>query len=150
MKKTRATGLPKRLQQARTEAERAISRGYKTALEALPAGPRKVVKDVADQLEATAEQVTERGEKVLNLAAKRRKALVAQIEKAAKAFERRGERVLARSGKLVARFEQAAADAVRPFARRLDIAALSELEQLQKRLVQVERKLSNGKRRAAA
>jgi hypothetical protein len=151
MKKgTKRVGLPKRLQRVQVEAERAISRGYKAALETLPSGPRKVVKDFADQLEATAEELSERGEKILKQAEKRRKAFVARVDKAARAFERRGERVLTRGSKLVASFERAVADAVRPVARRLDIAALSELELLSKRLAQIERRLANGTRRAAA
>jgi hypothetical protein len=145
----RAT-LPKRLQRVQSDVERVIGRGYRVALGALPAGPRKAVKDLADQLEATAEQVTERGEQVLKLAQKRRKALITRLEKAAKAFERNGERAVARGTKLVASFEQAAADAVRPWARRLDIAALSEVEEIGKRLAQIERKIANGTRRRAA
>jgi hypothetical protein len=151
MKKgSRRGAFPKRLQRVQNEVERAISRGYHVALEALPPGTRKAVKDLAGQFEVTAEQVTERGERVLKLAQKRRKALIARVERAAKAFERRSERAVARSTKLIASFEQAAAEAVRPLARRLDIAALSDVEQLSKRLSQVERKLANGTRRAAA
>lgn len=153
-KNTRRGALPKRIQRVQAQAEKAISRSYKAALELLPAGPRKVVKDVASQLEATAEQLTERGEKALKTAEKQRKALLSRVEKAAKAFERRSGRALTtvetRGAKLVETFQQAAADVVRPIVRRLDIATLSEVEQLGKRLSQVERRLANGTRRAAA
>jgi hypothetical protein len=152
MKKARRTGLPKQVKRA--QAEKAISRGYKATLELLPAGPRKVVKELANQLETTAEELTARGQKVLKLADKRRKALVERVERAARTFERRGERALntieSRGNKLVARVERTAADVVRPLARRLDIAALSEVEQLSKRLTLLERKLVHGARRRAA
>ena len=46
--------------------------------------------------------------------------------------------------------ERTAADVVRPLARRLDIAALSEVEDLSKRLALLERKLVHGARRRAA
>ena len=154
MKKTRRTGLPKQVKRVQAEAEKAISRGYKATLELLPAGPRKVVKELASQIETTAEELTERGQKVLKLADKRRKAVVERVEHAARRFERRSERALnmieTRGGKLVARVERTAADVLRPLARRLDIAALSEVEQLGKRLAQLERKLANGARRRAA
>jgi hypothetical protein len=154
MKKTRRTGLPKQVKRVRAEAEKAIGRGYKATLELLPAGPRKVVKELASQLETTTEELTARGQKVLRLADKRRKALVERVERAARTFERRGERALnrieSRGSKLVARVERTAADVVRPLARRLDIAALSEVEDLSKRLALLERKLVHGARRRAA
>ena len=154
MKKTRRTGLPKQVKRVQAEAEKAISRGYKATLELLPAGPRKVVKDLANQLETTAEELTTRGQKVLKLADKRRKALVERVEHAAKTFERRSERALntieRRGSNLVSRVERTAADVLRPLARRLDIAALSQVEELGKRLAQLERKLVNGARRRAA
>ena len=153
MKKTTPRqAVQKRIAKAQVEADRAISRGYKAALEMLPSGPRKVVKDLASQIETTAEQLTERGEKAFKLADKRRKALLGQVEKAAKAFERRGTRALAtveaRSNKLRARLEQVAADAVRPIAHTLDLATLSDVRHLGNRLAQVERRVS-GRRRAA-
>jgi hypothetical protein len=154
MKKTRRNGLPKQVKRVQAEAEKALSRGYNATLELLPAGPRKVVKELANQLESTAEELTERGQKVLKLADKRRKVLVGRVEHAAKAFERRGERAFARietrGNRLMARVERAAADVLRPLARRLDIAPLSQVEQLSKRLAQVERKLVHGARRRAA
>lgn len=154
MKKSpKRTQLTKRLQRVQSETEKVISRSYKAALELLPPAPRKVVKDVASQLEATAEEFNERGEKALKTADKQRKALLSRVEKAAKAFERRSGRALAmvetRSAQLVESFQQAAADAVRPIVRRLDIATLSDVENLGRRLAQVERKLTNGRRRAA-
>jgi len=153
-KRTERRVLQKRLARAQVEAERAVSRGYKAALELLPSGPRRVVTELADQLEATAEQLSERGEKALKFAEKRRRALVGRVEKAARAFERRSGRALAavetRGNQLVTRFEQAAADAVRPIARRLELATLTDVHQLGRRLAQVERKVANGRRRAAA
>ena len=54
-----------------------------------------------------------------------------------------------RGSKLVSSIEQTAADVLRPLAKRLDIAPLSELQDLSKRLAQVERKLTTGRRAAA-
>lgn len=154
MRKARRNGLPKQVKRVQAEAEKAISRGYKATLELLPAGPRKVVKELATQLETTTEDLTARGQKVLKLADKRRKALVGRVENAARVFERRSERALARiesrGSKLVARVERTAADVLRPLARRLDLAARSEVEELSKRLAHVERKLVTGARRRAA
>src|SRR5215475_9819403 len=42
-KRTERRVLQKRLARAQVEAERAVSRGYKAALELLPSGPRRVV-----------------------------------------------------------------------------------------------------------
>lgn len=163
-KKTKRTALPKRVQRAQAEAEKAISRGYKATLDLLPAGPRKVVKDLASQIETTAEDLSERGQKVFKLAEKRRKAFVDRVEKAAKSLEKQSGRALAtldrrtaklvdtvgnRGVKFVTTVEQVAADVLRPIAKRLDIAPLSELEDLSKRLAQVERKLTTGRRAAA-
>lgn len=153
-KTTRRVAVPKRFERVQAEAERAISRGYKATLELLPAGPRKAVKEFTSQIETTAEELSKRGQRALKVAAKRRKALLGSVEKAVRALGRRGERARAtaetRGTTLAATVEQAAADFVRPLARRLDIAALSEVERLSKRMAQLERKLGNGPRRAAA
>ena len=153
-KTTRRVAVTRRLERVQAEAQRAINRGYHATLELLPAGPRKAVKELASQIETTAEELAKRGQKALKSAEKRRKAFVGGVEKVAKAFERRGQRARAtvetQGTKLVATVEQAAADIVRPLARRLDIATLSDVERLGKRLAQVERRLGNGTRRAAA
>lgn len=151
-KTTRRVGLAKRFERVQTEAERVISRGYKATLELLPPGPRKTVKEFTGQIEAAAEALNKRGQQALKLAEKRRKALVGSVEKAARAFSRRSERALEamETTRLAATVEQAAADFVRPLARRLDIATLSDVERLSKRLAHLERKLGNGTRRAAA
>jgi hypothetical protein len=150
---TRRTVLPKRLQRVQSEAERAIGRGVKAALELLPAGPRKAVKELAGQFEATAQELAARGERVLKVAQKRRTALLHRVEKVTKAFERRGARartvLAARGTRLAAAIERGAVDVVRPLARRLDLATQSELAQLSKRLTQLERRLQSTRRAAA-
>ena len=153
-KATRRTVLTKRFERVQAEAERAVRRGYHATLELLPAGPRKAVKELASQLESAAEELNERGQKVLKAAEKRRKALIGQVEKAVTTVERRSARALTalekRGTKLVTNVEQTVAGLVRPVARRLDLAARSEVEILSKRLAQLERKLTHGTRRAAA
>jgi hypothetical protein len=153
-KTTRRTTVTKRFERVQAEAERAVRRGYHATLELLPAGPRKAVKALASQLESTAEELNERGQKMFKAAEKRRKALLGRVEKAVTTVERRSARALTtlekRGVKLVTNVEQTVAGLVRPVARRLDLAALSEVEELGKRLAQLERKLANGTRRAAA
>ena len=153
-KTTRRVGVTTRLNRIQSEAERAISRGYRATLELLPAGPRKAVKEFTSQLEATAEDLSKRGQRALNAVERQRKTLRRRVDQAVRAVERRGERALAtvetQRTKLVATVERRAAQAVKPLVRRLDLATASDVERLGKRLAHLERRLANGTRRAAA
>jgi len=153
-KTTRRVGVTTRLNRIQSEAERAISRGYRATLELLPAGPRKAVKEFTSQLEATAEDLSKRGQRALNAVERQRKTLRRRVDQAVRAVERRGERALAtveaQRTKLVATVERRAVQAVKPLARRLDLATGSDVERLGKRLAHLERRLANGTRRAAA
>jgi len=153
-KTTRRVGVTTRLNRIQSEAERAISRGYRATLELLPAGPRKAVKEFTSQLEATAENLSKRGQRALNAVERQRKTLRRRVDQAVRAVERRGERALAtveaQRTKLVATVERRAVQAVKPLARRLDLATGSDVERLGKRLAHLERRLANGTRRAAA
>jgi len=152
-KTTRRVGLPKRLERVQAEAERAISRGYNATLGLLPAAPRKAVKEFAHQLEATAETLSKRGQQAFKSVERRGKALVNRVERAVRAVERRGERALAsvetQGAKLASTVEQRAARIVRPLARRLEIATLTDVERLSRRVAQLERRRSGGVKRAA-
>jgi len=140
----RRNGLVKRLGKVQAQAERALTRGYHATLDLLPDGPRKAVKQVTHQLEAQAGELSRRSQKALGEVEKRSQVLIGRVEKAVRTVGRRGERVLAavdtRRANLLATLERRVADAVRPVAHGLDLATLSDLERLSRRLTQLERK----------
>jgi len=147
MKKNgRRAGLAKRISRVQARAERAATHGYRATLDLLPNGPRKAVKQATHQLEAQAEELSRRSQKALGEVEKRSQALIGRVEKALKTVGRRGERLLAtvdtRRAQLIATLEKAVAEAVRPLAHGLDLATLSDLERLSRRLTQLERKRS--------
>ena len=155
MKKSkRRTGLTARFGQAQANAERALGRGYDATLQILPPRSRKAVQQLASQIGATAEDVGARGRQVLRAVSKQRQVLQDRLEQGVRRVGRRGERARAaletRGTRLIGTIERQAAAIVKPLVRRLDIAAASEVEQLRKRLAQLERKLATGGRRAAA
>jgi hypothetical protein len=153
MKKTTRRGsLPKRLERAQAQAERAINRGYSATLDLLPAAPRKAVKELAHQLESTAEALTKRGQRVFKSVERRGRELVSRVERAVRAVERRRERAVARvetqRAKLASTVEHGAARIVRPLVRRLEIATLPDVERLSRRVAQLERRRGGVKRAA--
>jgi hypothetical protein len=165
--------IPKRVGKVQAEAEKALGRGYRATLKALPAGPRKVVREFAEQIEETADDLTRRGKRTLRTVEQRGKTLTGRVEKAVEGLQKRGK-------KLVGRFERAFADlgrrrdralktatkqvksavasletsvaglerrtvgAINPIVQRLEIATHADLEKLSRRVAQLERK--NGRR----
>lgn len=152
-KSTRRVGLPKQLGRIQAEAEKAINRGYRATLELLPERPRKVVKELTSQIEAGANDLAKRSEKAFKTVEKRGNELVGRVEKAVRTLERRSGRVLTtvetQGAKLISTIEHRAAQVVRPLVRRLDIATLSDIERLSRRLAQLERRRTVGVKRAA-
>jgi len=150
---TRRTGMAKRLGTVQAQAERVISRGYETTLGMLPPGPRQAVKDLAKQLEATADELSKRRAQTVKAVVKRSKALNERVASAARSMERRRNRVLTTAEKrgtaLLSTVERRVAEVLRPIARRLELATVRDLEQLTRRLAQLERKLNGSRRRAA-
>ena len=140
----RRKGLTTAIGRVQAQAERALSRGYKATLELLPDGPRKAVKQVASQLEAQASGFGRRGQKALNGVEKQSEALRQRIERALKVVERRSGRALAsvdaQRARLVTTLERRVADVVRPLAHGLDLATLSDIERLSRRVALLERK----------
>jgi len=151
-KETRRGSLPRRLERVQTQAERAINRGYSATLDLLPPAPRKAVKELAHQLETTAEALSKRGQRAFRLVERRGRALVSRVEQAVRAVERRRERAVARVEAQRARFastvEHGAARIVRPLVHRLEIATLPDVERLSRRVAQLERKRGGVKRAA--
>ena len=151
MKKTaKRTGVAARFERAQADAERAIGRGYEATLRLLPPQSRKAVKRLASQIGSTAEDVRARGRDALRAVEKQGDALRDRFERAIERRERTRAAIQRRGAELVTAFERRLVRAVKPFVRRFDIAAASEVEQLRKRLAQLERKLGAGARRAAA
>jgi hypothetical protein len=151
MKKTaKRTRAAARFERAQADAERAIGRGYEATLRLLPPRSRKAVKQLASQIGSTAEDMRARGREALRTVEKQGEALRERFELAIERRERVRAALQRRGAELVTAFERQLARAVKPFVRRFDIAAASEVEQLRKRLAQLERKLAAGARRAAA
>lgn len=175
---TTGRAVLKRVRKGQVEAEKVLARGYKATLKALPPGPRKAVQGVADQLEVAADELTRRGKQTLHAVEKRGKTLAGGAEKAVAGLERRRRSLFAQAERLVAdldrrrgralqaaekriaaalhrvergaaRLEQRVAAAIRPLAKRLDLAAQSEIDRLTKRVAQLERKLARRVKLAA-
>lgn len=116
-KRTILGDLPKRFEKAQTRAEKAINRTWKAALDLLPATPRKTVKSFGTR-----------------------------VEKAAKGFDRRRrqalKRVDSRRKNLVSDLEKRATGAVKPLVDRLDVASRRDVERLNRRIAQLERRVA--------
>lgn len=109
-------GLPKRVQKARTRAEKLLGSAWKQALDTLPTRQRRAVKDVTARLEKATTELQRHRTRAL-------KEVTAQREQ------------------LVARVEHRAAQAVKPLARIVDVASRSDVERLSKRISQLERRV---------
>src|SRR5512139_3991449 len=88
--------LPKRIERAQAEAEKALNRGVKATLQMLPPGPRKAVRDLGHQIDDAATELRTRGRKVLRTVERRGEAVADRVEAAVNRAERRGERALRR------------------------------------------------------
>lgn len=112
---------PKQVDRTRVRAEKLAKR----ALDLLPKNSRKMVKDVTSR-----------------------------VEKATRDLQRRSERAMkdaeAQRKKLVSAVERGAADVVKPLVDRLDIASRADVNRLSRRIAQLERKVQQQTRRAAA
>jgi len=119
--------LPKQLRQARTRTEKLVNRTWKQALGLLPAGPRKQVRNAAARFEKTATNLQKRGDRAVKNARKR-------------------------GGDLVNRVETRVVEAIKPVVHRLDIATRNDVERLNRRVAQLERRFTRkaGKPRQAA
>ena len=117
--------LEKQVGKARARAEKIAKRTWNETLELLPASQRKAIRNAT-----------------------------ARIEKATRDLQRRSEKAIkdinARGKKIMAEVERRAASAARPIIERLDVATRAEVERLSKRVAQIERKLQQEARRAAA
>lgn len=109
--------LPKQLRQARTRTEKLVNRTWNQALDSLPTGPRKRVKNAVARVEKTATNLQKRGEKALKNARKQ------------------GEN-------LVNRVETRVVDAMKPVVHRLDIATRHDVERLNRRMAELERRFT--------
>jgi len=147
----RAT-LPKRIERAQAEAEKAISRGYKATLQLLPPGPRKAVRELGSQLDEAASDLRARGRKVLRTVEKRGERVADRVEAVVAQAERRGEKAFKRaereSAKWLEAFETGARRALRAVVDQLDIASAHDVSLLNRRVANLERKLTTRKRAA--
>lgn len=144
--------LPKRIERAQAEAEKAISRGYKATLQLLPPGPRKAVKDLGAQLDDATTELRARGRKALRSVERRGEAVADRVEAVVAQAERRSEKAFKRaereSAKWLEAFETGARRAVRAVVEQLDIASAHDVSQLSRRIATLERKLTTRKRAA--
>lgn len=140
-------GLPKRVDKARTRAEKIIGSALKQAVEALPSQPRKALKDATAQFEKVTAAVQKRQARAL-------KDVTAQIGQVASAVQKRQARVLkevtARRDRLVATVEKQAVAVVKPIVARLDVASRADVNRLSKRVAQLEKRVSGRSKQAAA
>ena len=117
--------LPKQVDELVGRAEKLIGQTWDQALDLLPAGPRKTVKDVSARVAKVRTDLRKQGRAALTRADARREKLVATIEKQA-------------------------AQVIRPIVRGLDVATRADLDALRKRLTQLERRIEQTKERVAA
>lgn len=140
-------GIPKRVDKARTRAEKLIGSAWKQAVEALPTQPRKVLKDATAQLEKVTVAVQKRQARAL-------KDVTAQIEQVAAAVQKRQKRVLkevtARRDRFVATVEKQAVAVVKPIVARLDVASRTDVDRLSKRVALLERRVTPKSKQAVA
>jgi hypothetical protein len=144
--------LPKRIERAQADAEKAISRGYKATLKMLPPGPRKAVRGLGNQLDEAASELRARGRKVLRTVERRGERVADRVEAVVNRAERRGEKAFKRAeregSKWLEALETGARRGLRAVAEQLDLASAHDVAQLHKRVVTLERKL-NGRKASA-
>lgn len=147
----RAT-LPKRIERAQAEAEKAISRGYKATLQLLPPGPRKAVRELGSQIDEAASELRARGRKVLRGVEKRGERVADRVDAVVARAERRGGKAFKlaerESAKWLEAFETGARRALRAVVEQLDIASAHDVSLLNRRVANLERKLTTRKRAA--
>lgn len=147
--------LPRPLERAQAEAEKALTRGVKATLELLPSDTRKAVRELGAQLEDAASDLRTRGRKVVTAVEKRGSALVGEVERAVSRLDKRRAKVVKtanqESARLIARLQRRAETVLRTVADTFDVASAQDVAALGKRLTQLERKLSSkpARRRAA-
>ncbi|MFN8643496.1 MAG: hypothetical protein U0802_18235 [Candidatus Binatia bacterium] len=146
------TALPKRIERAQAEAEKALNRGVKKTLQMLPPGPRKAVRELGSQLDEAASDLRARSRKVLRTVERRGEAMADRVEAVVHRAERRGERALKqaeREGtKWLEAIETGAKRVMRAVVERLDVASAHDVSALARRVAVLERKLT-GRKRAA-
>lgn len=132
--------LTKAVEGVLKQARGAVDRSWKATLKALPDGSEKAVRDLSKRVDQMAKDLR-----------KSRKDLTKRVEKTVNDIDRRGRRAFARVEKrgneILGNAEERTAGALKPLAKRLDIASHSEVAALQKRLARVESKISSAKAR---
>jgi polyhydroxyalkanoate synthesis regulator phasin len=108
--------LPKQLRTVRHDIERAARRAWKEAVDALPAAPRKAVRNLVQEFERATAQVRKR------------------VKKTRADVEARGER-------LVDTVTERAEKVLNPMVRRLDVASRSDVDRLRKRIAALEKRI---------
>jgi hypothetical protein len=141
--------LPKRIERAQVEAEKALNRGVKATLKMLPPGPRKTVRELGD----AAGELRARGRKALRRVERRGERVVDRVGAAINRAERRGERALRRAERESTRWleaiETGARRVMRTMVERLDVASAHDVAALSKRVAMLERKFTVMRKRAA-
>ncbi len=147
--------LPKRIERAQVEAEKALGRGVKATLELLPSDTRKAVRELGAQLEEATSDLRTRGRKVLTVVEKRGSALAGQVERTVATLDKRRAKALKtaerESARWLGQLQRGAERVLRTVADTFDVASAGEVAKLGKRLSQIERKLGGktARRRAA-
>ncbi|MDX2165611.1 MAG: hypothetical protein SF182_01045 [Deltaproteobacteria bacterium] len=147
--------LPKPLERAQAEAEKALTRGVKATLDLLPSDTRKAVRQLGAQLEETATALRARGRKVVTAVEKRGTSLVGEVERAVARLEKRRAKALKSADKestrLIGLVQAHAGSVLRAVAETFDVASAQDVANLGKRLTQLERKLTGkpARKRAA-
>lgn len=144
--------LPKRIERAQVEAEKALNRGVKATMKMLPPGPRKTVRDIGNQIDDAATELRARGRKVMRTVERRGEAVADRVEAAFTRAGRRGERALKRAeregAKWMEAIETGARRVMKAMVERLDVASAHDVALLKRRVAMLERKLTVRKRAA--
>ncbi len=108
--------LPKRVAELQRTMQKRVRKGLEGAVELLPPAPRKAVKRLTASVERTGEEWRKRGDKMVTDARKRAERFGGEVQK---------------------RVEKA----IEPVTRRLDVASRADVERLQRRLHEIERRM---------
>lgn len=117
--------IPKQIERARVQVRRLTEDTMEQALELIPAGSKKAIKEMS-----------------------------VRVEKATHNFQKQSERAMKdmndRRRKLLSTMEKRANEIIQPLVERFSVASRADVERLHKRLSDLEKKVQHQQRRVAA
>ncbi len=115
-------------------AEELLSRGWEAAMDAMPREAEKTIDDWTKQTRKLSRDLDKQRKQVV----KRVEKTIADLDKRRARLEKQAEK---RIDGIVGSVERSVGDAVRPVAKRLDLASSSEVTSLKRRMTQLEKQV---------